>query len=137
MSDLSITAANVVVVSGNTSTGTTGAAITAGQAIYRDPVDKLWRPAKANSATPAAQAASAISLNDAAVGQPVTAMTSGTYTVGATVTVGGVYVLSGATAGGLAPITDLTTGWYTQIALIGLTSTTAKLVLATAGVAVP
>ena len=64
-------------------------------------------------------------------------LTSGTYTVGATVTVGSVYALSGATAGGIAPIADLTSGWFTQIVLVGLTATTAKLTLVSASVAVP
>jgi hypothetical protein len=137
MSDLSITAANVVQLSGNPTTGVAGVAITAGQSVYQNPGSNSYLLAKANSGTTAAQSATGIALNSAAAGQPVTVMTSGTYTVGATVTVGGVYVLSGATAGGIAPIADLTSGWFTQIVLVGLTATTAKLTLVSAGVAVP
>jgi hypothetical protein len=137
MSDLSITAANVVQLSGNPTTGVAGVAMTAGQSVYQNPGSNNYLLAKSNSGTTAAQSATGIALNSAAAGQPVTVMTSGTYTVGATVTVGGVYVLSGATAGGIAPIADLTSGWFTQIVLVGLTATTAKLTLVSAGVAVP
>jgi hypothetical protein len=137
MSDLSITAANVVQLTGTPTSGIAGAAITAGQEVYIDPTTQHYLLAKANSATVAAQSASGIAMTSAAIGQPIFVATWGTYIVGATVTVGGVYVLSGANAGGIAPIADLTSGWFTQIALIGITSTTAKIVNIGAGVAVP
>lgn len=63
-------------------------------------------------------------------------MTAGTLTIGGTVVVGTVYVVS-ATAGGIAPSADLATGWYTTI--LGVATTAAKLSmgLKASSVAVP
>ena len=79
--DLSITAASVANISANTSTGTAGGAITAGQAVYVSAGTVL--PANATSAT--AYKAVGIALNPAASGQPVTyAINGGTINLGAT-----------------------------------------------------
>lgn len=136
MSDVSITAANVIADSGaNITTGTAGATITAGQAVYRDANDSnKIKLADANASLTAATAVG-IALHGATAGQPISYMTSGTLTVGGTVAAGLIYVVS-ATAGGIAPSADLTTGWYTHILGVGISTTKMTMGLQSAGVAV-
>jgi len=112
--DLSITAASVVAGSdATTATGTAGATITAGQAVYLDSTTNTYKLAHAstNANTPVARG---IALHGATANQPLVICTAGTLTLGAG-TVGKIYVVSGSNAGGVAPSTDLTTGWYTTI----------------------
>lgn len=114
MADLSITAANVVAASTSTTkAGTAGATITAGQAVYKLAADGLIHPADANDS--AKYKAVGIALNGASVNQPIDYVEkSNDLDIGATLTIGTVYVLS-ATAGGVAPAADLTTGDYAVI----------------------
>jgi hypothetical protein len=112
MADLSITAANVVKQAGaRVRAGTAGATITAGQAVYLDTDDGKFKLADADSATSAARVPIGIALNGAADGQPLTVLTRGKVTIGATLTAGTAYYLSD-TAGGICPVGDLTTGDY-------------------------
>lgn len=123
MADLTITASNVVLVDGNTSEGYAGETITAGQPVYLKSSDELLYKGDNDAGTaPATAAIKGIALNGASVGQPVTYQTSGTITIGATVTVGTIYVLS-ATAGGICPAADLASGDY--VTIIGVASTAA------------
>jgi hypothetical protein len=111
MTDLSITAANVVAGSGAKITaGTAGATITAGQVLYYDSATSSYKLADTDSATVA--------------GQPLTFLQSGPITIGATVAVGDVYFLSG-TAGGIAPFADVAAGDYPCI--IGICTSTSVL----------
>ncbi len=138
MADVAITAANVALSGAGQSVDRTrnaGATITAGQLMYVDS-SGLWQLAKANGAA-ALRQVTGIALNNASSGQPMAALLSGVYTVGGTVTVGGVYVLSGANAGGLAPVADLVTGWYTNIVGVGTTATPLQVIFNYPGVAVP
>jgi hypothetical protein len=123
MADLSITAANVVAGSGAKKvTGTAGATIVAGEAVYYDTATSTYKLADTDSATAAVRSPAGIALNGAAANQPVTVLTSGPITIGATVAVGDVYYLSG-TPGKLAPFADVAAGDYPCI--IGIcTSTT-------------
>lgn len=128
MADLTITATSVV--PGSNAVKETGVAlstITAGQVVYRDPTTLKFAPADANSATAAIRAAYGIALNGAAAGQPVTVQTDGDITIGATLVVGVVYVLS-ATAGGIAPAADVADGDY--VSVIGTPTSTTVLRLA-------
>lgn len=120
MADVTITAANVVASSAaQTSSGTAGAAITAGQALYEDASDGTLKLAQADGATAAERTSVGIALNDAATGQPVTyAFADPDFTPGGTVSASAAYVLS-ATAGGIAPEADLTTGDYASVLMIG------------------
>lgn len=137
MADVTITAASVAQGSNaSTTQGFLGATVTAGQVVYKDAADGLFKLADGNSGTAAARAAFGIALNGGASGQPVVVQTSGDITIGGTVTVGGVYVLS-ATPGGIAPVADLASGNYTNTIGIGITASTLRIVIATAGVAVP
>jgi hypothetical protein len=112
MSDLAVTAANVIAgINAKKSFGIAGVAVTAGQVVYVDPTDGKYRLADNNSATVAARAPFGIALNGAAAGQPLCVQTSGPVTIGATLTPGVAYYLSG-TAGAICPVADLVTGMY-------------------------
>lgn len=125
MADLTITAANVVAGSGSKkATGTAGATITAGQVVYFDTTDSKYKLADTDSATAAVRSPAGIALNGASNNQPLTVLTSGPVTIGATVAVGDVYYLSG-TAGGLAPFADVAAGDYPCI--IGICTSTSVL----------
>lgn len=123
MADLSITAASVLAGSGaTTEPGTLGATVTAGQAVYKDSADGLWKLADNNSATAAVRTPQGIALNGGATGQPVKVLREGPITIGATVTAGVVYYLSD-TPGGICPVADLATGEYPTVIGIATSAT--------------
>jgi hypothetical protein len=128
MADLIITAANVVASSDATAEkGLAGVNITAGQAVYKDTVTGKYLLADADSATVAQRRAVGISLNGAALNQPLTVLTSGPYTVGSAVTPGVAYYLSG-TAGGICPVADIGTGEF--VCLIGFATNATTIAVA-------
>lgn len=137
MADLTITAANVSPVSDCTINRNfnAGATITAGQTVYFDDATSTWKLADAN-ASATTSVLGGVAMNGASSGQPLAVATGGTIAIGATVTVGEIYVLSG-TAGGIAPEGDGVTGWYTSIVGVGVTSARIKLVNFNSGVAIP
>ncbi len=105
MANLSITAAEVLPVTGSTAIqyGIAGAAISAGDVCYFENSSATWKlfdsnDVAANTKTPA------VALSSAAIGQPLGLATGGDITIGATAaaTTGDVYVAS-ATAGKMAP----------------------------------
>lgn len=135
MADLSITAASVMPgTNAITEKLIAGAAITAGQTLYKDASDsnkmKLF---DADSATAAARAFYGIALNSAASGQPVVVLTSGLITIGATTAVGVAYYASD-TPGGICPFADLEAGDYPTIIGIGYSTTQIKVQPIAAGV---
>jgi hypothetical protein len=127
MTDLVVTAASVLPGSGaSLETGTAGEALTAGQAVYKKAADGTWYKADCNSATAEQRVATAIAVTGSAAGQPTVVQKGGTITIGATLTAGTAYFLSG-TAGGLRPAADNTTGDYPQV--IGIATSTTVLAL--------
>lgn len=140
MADLVLTAASVVPSAyAVILSGTAGAAITAGQTIFEDTADldangrpkiKLY-DANASAPTAITNGVRGIALNNAATGQPVDyAISDPDFTHGlAGVTKGDVIVAS-ATAGGLAPVADLASGWRPAVMLIATSSTKAVLQIA-------
>jgi hypothetical protein len=125
MADLAITAANVVAVSGaKTVHGIAGATVTAGQVVYRDPTTRKFLLADADSGTAAARVPAGIALHGASLNQPLTIITEGDLNIGATLTLGTTYYLSG-TAGGVAPPADLSSGEY--VTALGTASSTSNL----------
>ena len=139
MADLVVTSASVAV--GATSTvspklGLAGEAITAGQVVYLFSSNpNTYKLADANAA--GNDAAVGVAVNSAASGQYVAVLeTNGVLTAGATVAVGAVYVLS-ATAGGIAPVADLASGWKTTILGVGISATQIQLKIYASGFAVP
>jgi hypothetical protein len=135
--DLSLTAASVVPSSGYTFVdGTAGETITAGQTLYFKDSDSRYWKADSDSATAAVRSLVGIALSGASAGQPIRVQTGGSITIGATVTVGEIYVLSD-TAGGIMPEGDLEQGDYVTIVGIATSSTVILLDITNSGVAVP
>lgn len=125
MTDISITAGNVIAGSGSSiSHGTAGAVTTAGQAVYLDDATGRYLLADNNSATAEARVPDGIALNGAAVGQPIAVLTRGPITIGGTMTAGVAYYL-GDTPGGICPVADLSSGEYPTI--IGIATSTSVL----------
>lgn len=125
MADITITVASVL-PSANAvrSWGTAGAAITAGQALYRDTADSnKLKLADANGVSPANDL-EGVALHNASAGQPIEYQTGGDITIGGTVVKGTVYVLS-ATPGGIAPAADLAAGH--TVNLIGVAGSTTEI----------
>ena len=123
MADITVTAASVVAGSDSTTvSGTAGVTITAGQAVYLDATTGKWALADADSATVAQRRAAGIALNGAALNQPIKVLTSGDITIGATVTAGVAYYLSG-TAGGICPVADIGAGEYVNLIGIATSAT--------------
>lgn len=132
--DITVTAASVVPDSGFAYVDTTaGATITAGQVVYID-TSSTAQLAKNDTAVHAA--ARGIALHGASANQPLKVMTGGVITAGGTVVVGKVYTVS-ANAGGIAPITDSTSGMYVTILGVGTSATKITLSIKAFGVAVP
>lgn len=123
--DISVTAASVLKGTGaSTATGIAGATITAGQPLYADSsASNTLKPADCDLSSAAATVVG-ISLHAALTGQPITYLTAGNMTFNAVLTTGKAYI-SSATAGGIAPIADLATGWYTT--MLGIATSTTNL----------
>ena len=135
MADITITAASVVPGGGATiNYGTAGASVTAGQVVYLDSSTGTYKLADCDSATAAARSPVGIALHASASGQPLGVQTSGLITIGATVTAGVGYYLSG-TAGGICPVADLATGDYPTFLGFATTAAILKLNIQESGVA--
>lgn len=124
--DLSITAANVVPSSNAVIRyATAGATITAGQLIYQDTADVdaagqgKAKLSDANGAT-ALRVVDGIAINSASAGQIVAFVTyDPALQIASSGLTANTILISSATAGGIAPSADLTTGWYlTVIAVV-------------------
>lgn len=125
MSDLSITAASVVKgADASIETGIAGATVTAGQPVYLDETTGKYLLSDNNAS--GKKSVRGIALNGASLNQPLTIQTRGEITIGATLTAGSPYYLSG-TAGGIAPAADLSSGM--DVVLLGLAKSTTVLVL--------
>jgi hypothetical protein len=121
MADIVITATSVVAgANAQTDSGTCGATITAGQAVYKDSTTKKWLLADSNGTAEARQA-KGIALNGGAINQPVKVQTGGDITIGATITAGVALYLSD-TPGGICPVADVGAGEY--VCLMGVAKTT-------------
>lgn len=125
MADISITAANVKLVSGPTEQLPAGATIAAGQIAYREAGTSKAKLADNDNATAEVRAARGMALNGGAADQPITLAKNGAIVdVGAVLTAGTDYYLSG-TPGGICPRADVTTG--DDPVRIGIALTTARL----------
>lgn len=135
MSDLSITAANVVAGSGaRTVDGTAGASVTAGQVVYLDSSTNTYKLADCDSATAAVRSPDGIALHAAASGQPLEVLTRGPVTIGATMTAGVAYYLS-PNPGGICPVADVLSGDYPTIIGIATSTTVLDVLFHESGVA--
>jgi hypothetical protein len=135
MADLAITAASVLPGTGaKIVEGTAGASVTAGQVVYLDSSANSYKLADCNSATAAVRSPAGIALHASATGQPLAVATAGPVTIGATLTAGVAYYLSG-TPGGIRPVADNTTGDYPVILGIATSTTVLNVKIQEAGVA--
>ena len=120
MADLSITASQVKKsTNAKTVTGTAGEEITAGETVYYDSANDVYKLAD-NNDTEAKATLKGIALCHAYTDQPISVQTAGTIIIGAAASVaeGTVYVQS-ANAGKIAPAADLASGNYTSIIGVG------------------
>jgi len=127
-SDISVTAANVVWVSGKiVRDNNAGTTITAGQVVYLTAANK-WALAQCDGTAIEAgtDTTVGIALHAALSGQPLAVQTEGVVTIGGTVTVGQVYCIS-ATAGGVAPYADLVSTNKLYVLGVGITSANIRL----------
>lgn len=132
MADITVTPANVVATNPQTgkATGTSGAAITAGRPIYADPADNYHlKHAQANSANPThVPNLVGVALNTTdGQNQPVTYAPEGDVTYGSGLTVGQVYVVSAAAAGGIAPYADLVATNFVGVLGVAISSSVLRL----------
>jgi hypothetical protein len=124
MADVTITAANVLAVSGaQTTQGFALAAVTAGQVVYRDATTQKFGLAD-NDGAAATKVPVGIALNNAGADQPLSVLTYGSITIGGTLVAGTAYYLSD-NPGGICPVGDLETG--DTATLIGIATSTAIL----------
>lgn len=127
--DLSVTAASVVPGARAKPFGgdqKAGVAITAGQLVYLDATSNTIKLADANASATTSQVLG-YAANTAAIGQYVVVITEDDdYTPGATLSTSApIYVVS-ATAGGIAPSADITTGYYPTIVMVAKSATKAS-----------
>lgn len=127
MTDLSITATSVALVSGQTEQVTAGASVTAGQIVYREAATGHAKLADNDSATAEVRAIRGVTLHAATSGQPLTIAKNGAVvSLGAILTAGVDYYVSG-TPGGICPRADVTTG--DDPIRVGIALTTSNLLL--------
>lgn len=124
--DLSITAANVIPSSAAViQTGTAGAAITAGQLVYKSAADRKFYLADGDSGTSGVRDCYGMAVTSSGAGAPVSVVIEdpSLQIAASGLTNGTIYILS-ATAGGLAPAADATTGWYVTVVAVAKSGTT-------------
>lgn len=125
MTDVSITAANVVKGSdASIEHGIAGATVTAGQTVYLD--DTTGKYLLSDNNASGKKTVRGIALHGASLNQPLAIQTRGEITIGGTLTAGSPYYLS-ATAGGIAPEADLSSGM--DVVFLGLAKSTSVLIL--------
>lgn len=134
MADVSITAANVLLVSGEPQYGIAGGTITAGMTLYKD--GSASNTLKAGLATAAAtDDIVGIALQGSSSGQPLTYAGDGcVVNMGGTLVPGMPYYLSAGAAGGVAPVTDLVATNYVTALGIAITTANLKINLSTSSV---
>ncbi len=123
MADLSITPGSVVPSNAAQKlNGIAGAAISAGQLIYRDTTTSTYKLADANDATKLPVAG--IATNTAGIGQQLQYITADPALVIGTHGLGlGIPMFASATAGGICPEADLATGNQTTCVFVTNTAT--------------
>lgn len=136
MADVTVTAASVLQVSGQTKDVVAGEAITAGDWVYEDSTAS-GKAKKADTSSQAKATVTGMALNSApAADQPLRIATSGVVKPGGTLTVGTIYVASD-NGGKLRPAADNGSGdWVTELG-VATAADTLKIGLNVSGVQVP
>ncbi len=133
MANLTVTAASVEALPTSAQkTGIAGETITAGQPLYYSAADQRYYKASSTTATTAN--AAGIALNGAAAAQPIAMLTAGPIDIGATVTVGEVYVVSD-TAGSIAAEIDSLEGEFITVLGVGVTTANINVAINASGIA--
>jgi hypothetical protein len=124
--DLTITAGNVKIVDEDSTTKRVkfGETVTQGQAVYQKNSDGKWWKADADSATAEETQAEAIVLTPGGADEYGYVVTAGLINMGATLTVGQIYVLSDV-AGGVRPAADNGSG--DTVVILGVATTSSRL----------
>lgn len=100
-----------------------GGTVSAGQPVYLDGSGTVQRADANASATTATVLG--IAEQSGAIGQRISILTEDDdLTIGATVAIGDVLIAS-STAGGIAPVADLASGWYCTV--LGVAKSTTKI----------
>lgn len=135
MTDITITASNVTKGGSNTiGSGIAGAAVTAGQAVYKDSNDSnRLKPADAD--VEASAEAVGVALHGALTGQPLQFVEDGPCVLGSGVVAGTIYVV-GTTAGAISTATSITSGDYVTVLGVGTATSTLELRLLVSGATV-
>lgn len=127
MAALTITAASVAVVTGTPKAGVAGETITQGMAVYKAANGRWYKAQCDGSLIESGYGTEVgVSLNSVAALQPMDVLTDGTYTVGATLTVGVIYVVAAA-AGGIAPAADIVSTNYVTVVGVPTSTTVMRL----------
>jgi hypothetical protein len=132
-----VTPANVLASNAATvRTGIAGATIAAGQQVYVDSADSNKVKLGDNNLSAAAADVKGIALHGSANGQPLSYVEEDPdFTPGATLTVGTIYAAS-ATAGGICPVADLTSGMYPTVLFVAKSTTKAVMKMVKGGTAI-
>lgn len=136
MADITVTAANclsstnAVIVQ-----GTFGETVVAGKVVYKNSTDNEWYLAQADGTVAEADAVG-IALCGGGNAQPGLIQTRGNITIGGTVAVGQVYCVS-ATAGGVAPWSDLNPAEYVTVLGVGISASVIQMHIQASGVVKP
>lgn len=123
--DVSVTAANVrVSADAAVIKGTFGETITAGQVLYLSASDGRYYLADCNASGKTAIAG--IAINGGAAGQPaLVCIEDPNFTPGFTLSTAAPVYVASATAGGIAPSADITTGWFATVLMVAKSGTVA------------
>lgn len=124
--DLSITAANVKAAGSDAEILRVkfGETVTQGQAVYRKEADGEYYKADADLGTAPEAVVEGVAITPGVADDYGYVVTSGPVTIGAALTVGEIYVLSG-TAGGICPEADLATG--DRVTILGVATSASVL----------
>jgi hypothetical protein len=126
MADLTVTAANVAASTDaiKNSSYNYGETVTAGQLVYLDSSDNELKLVDVNAST--TDAIFGVALNGGGDGQPATVQTGGVINLGATLSIGKVYMGS-TTAGGIMPIDDAVAAGTVYASLLGIATSASLL----------
>jgi len=115
--------------------GICGVAITGGDPLRLNSSTTRFEPAQADAASTATVVG--LALHAAAIGQPIAYAISGPLTMGSVLTVGTVYVLSAAAAGGIAPWADLASTEIVSVLGVATAATALPLSINNSGAVMP
>lgn len=111
--------------------GLAGTAIAAGQLVYLGPNNEFFLAYALDSGQAKAVGVSLTSVQWP--GMSFAVAVSGDILLGAALSIGEVYVVSGNNPGGIAPYSDITTGWYPGVVGLAVTPNILRLNVVTHG----